>query len=301
MTRKAATGVGFVAVILWSLLASLVALTRAVPPFQLAAMAFAVAGIIGLVYLVVSGEGLRVLLKVPPAAWALGVGGLFGYHFLYFVALRRAPALEANLLNYLWPLLIVLLSAVLPTPARGQGLRWWHVAGALLGLAGTVLIITAHGDAAFRTNAWRGYVAAVGAALVWSHYSVLSLRFAHVPSSAVTGFCIVTAVASAACHLAFEITFWPHGALEWAAVVAMGLGPVGLAFYVWDYGVKHGDIRVLGGAAYLTPLLSTLLLVTLGLGEATPALWAACALITGGAVLAARELLFASPGKSDHS
>ena len=80
--------------------------------------------------------------------------------------------------------------------------------------------------------------------------------------------------------------------MQWAAVAGLGIGPVGAAFYVWDYGVKHGDIRVLGAAAYATPMLSTLALVTLGSSTAGPALWTACILITAGAALAAREMLF---------
>jgi drug/metabolite transporter (DMT)-like permease len=284
-----------VAVCLWSLLASLTALAREIPPFQLAAMSFAIAGALGCAYIVVSGKGLASLRFVPLPAWALGVAGLFGYHFLYFLALRTAPALEANLLNYLWPLLIVLFSALLPAGGKRQGLRWWHLAGALLGLAGTLLILTAGGKAGFSAQAWGGYMAAAGAAFVWAFYSVLSRHFAHVPSSAVAGYCLLTAVAAALCHLVFETTVWPSNASGWAAVAGLGAGPVGLAFYVWDHGVKHGDIRVLGAAAYATPLLSTLLLVLFGLGQASPALWAACALITGGAILAAWEML--APGR----
>jgi len=53
-------------------------------------------------------------LRISPLAWLHdGVGGLFGYHALFFAAMAHAPAAEANLLNYMWPLLIVLLSAPL--------------------------------------------------------------------------------------------------------------------------------------------------------------------------------------------
>lgn len=290
--RARATLIGFGAVLLWSLLATLVTLTRIVPPFQLAAMAFAVGGLIGVLHLALFGRGLRDIRAVPPLAWALGVGGLFGYHLLYFLALRHAPALEANLLNYTWPLLIVLLAAAIPAGNGGGGLRWWHLAGAAMGLAGTALILTASTEPAFRSLAWRGYLLAAGASVTWSCYSVLSRRFTDVPSTAVAGYCLVTAVAAAICHLALEITFWPDDLAGWAAVLALGLGPVGAAFYLWDYGVKHGDLRVLGAAAYMAPLLSTLFLVALGLGHATHELWIACLLITGGAALAAREMLF---------
>ncbi len=290
MTQRAATGVGFVAICLWSLLASLTALARDIPPFQLAAMSFAIAGILGLAYIAISGTQMAALRGVPLPAWALGVAGLFGYHFLFFLALRRAPALEANLLNYTWPLLIVLFSARIPVQGARAGLRWWHLAGTALGFAGTLLILTSSGKPGFHAQAWSGYLAAVGAAVVWALYSVLSRRFAHVPSIAVTGYCLATAAAATLCHLIFETSVWPGDAGGWATIAGLGAGPVGLAFYVWDYGVKHGDIRVLGAAAYATPLLSTLLLVLLGLGQSTPALWAACALIIGGALLAAWDM-----------
>lgn len=294
-----ATAIGGTTILMWSTLAILTALSGQVPPFQLVAMAFALAALLAVIKWLLFGEPVLAQWRWPPAAWAVGVSGLFGYHFLYFVALRRAPPVEANLLNYLWPLLIVLFSALLP----GHRLRWWHVVGALVGLAGTVVLIGAGGEAegivgvtgfGFRQEFALGYLAAVGAAVTWAGYSLLSRRFAHVPTDAVGGFCAITAVLAALAHLAFETTVWPRGG-EWLAVLGLGLGPVGAAFFTWDYGVKHGDIRVLGAAAYAAPLLSTLLLVAAGEARLTTALTLACFLITGGALLAAQEMLFRRP------
>ena len=293
---RAATGIGGIAIVLWSLLALLTTLTGGVPPFLLVALSFFIGGTLGLIYLVCSPRGLRSLLETPLSAWALGVAGLFGYHALYFLALRSAPVVQANLIIYLWPLLIVLFSALLPGDKETGGLKWWHVSGALLGLTGTVLIIVGGGPPELHSAGgipWLGYGAALAAALVWSGYSVANRRFANVPSTSVAGFCVATAVLATAAHLVFEQTVWPASPGEWAAVAGLGLGPVGAAFYVWDHGVKHGDIRVLGAAAYATPVLSTLALVMLGRATAGPALWAACILIIAGAVLAAREMLFA--------
>jgi len=134
-------------------------------------------------------------------------------------------------------------------------------------------------------EAWLGYLLALACAFVWSSYSILSRRFQNVPSSAVAGFCAVTAGLSFICHLLFETTLWPVGLTQWAAVAGLGLGPVGLAFYVWDYGVKHGDIRLLGVMSYAAPVLSTVL-VGAGFAEPTAGLGLACALIVGGALLA---------------
>jgi drug/metabolite transporter (DMT)-like permease len=217
--------------------------------------------------------------------WALGIYGLFGYHALYFLALKTAPAIEANLLNYLWPLLIVLFSSLLP----GERLRWFHLAGALLGLAGAVILTLGGGAVALSWEYALGYGAALGCAVVWSSYSVLSRRFGNVPSDSVGGFCAATAILGFVAHALFETMLWPQG-WQWAAVVALGLGPVGLAFYLWDHGMKRGDIRALGALSYATPLLSTVLLILFGAGALTWPVLAAAVLIVGGALLAAGDL-----------
>lgn len=283
--RRRATLVGSTAVLMWATLALLTTMTGGVPPFQLVGMAFAVAFLIGLVRPLARGRSPLAALRQKLAVWALGVGGLFGFHFFFFLSLRLAPPVEANLINYSWPLLIVLFSALLP----GERLRWWHVAGAGMGLAGAALLIGGGGGLALDGGHAGGYAAAVVSALIWSGYSVASRRVGHVPTDAVGGFCGATAVLALACHGLLEATVWPD-AVGWAAVLGLGLGPVGLAFFVWDHGVKRGDIQVLGALAYGAPLLSTLLLVAAGRGAFTWPVAVACALIVGGALLASREM-----------
>jgi drug/metabolite transporter (DMT)-like permease len=287
LSRRAATGIGFIAVLLWSLLAVLTAASGSMPALQLLAVSFGIGGLAGLLLWLVRPGAARAL-RQPWPVWLLGVGGLFGYHAAYFLALRHAPVVEAGLINYLWPLLIVVFSALLP----GERLKWQHVAGVVLGLAGAVLVVTRGQNFGFDPAYGFGYSAALVAALLWSTYSVLSRRFASVPSDAITGFCLVTAALAAACHVAFEPTVWPSDVGQWLAIVGLGLGPVGLAFYVWDVGVKHGDIQALGAAAYSAPLLSTAILVGAGYAAYSHVLLLACLLVTAGAVLAAADLLF---------
>src|SRR5690606_30758158 len=241
-------------------LALLTTLSGAVPPFQLVAMAFGLAFLLALGGWLLRGEPVAAHLRQPTQVWALGIGGLFGYHFFYFLALRNAPPVEAGLIAYLWPLLIVLFSALLP----GERLRWWHLAGALAGLAGAALLVTNGGAVSFRADYALGYLAALACAFTWSAYSVLSRFVKSVPTDTVGGFCAASAVLGLVCHLIFEDTVLPGSALEWLAVLALGLGPVGLAFFTWDHGVKHGDIKALGAASYAAPLLSTILLVLFG-------------------------------------
>ncbi|MCB4770805.1 EamA family transporter [Ancylobacter sp. Lp-2] len=282
ISRSAATLIGLSAILLWATLALATSATGAVPPFLLTALTFAIGGTVGLVAAMARGVGLSAL-RQPWPVWLHGVGGLFGYHFFYFSALKLAPPAEAGLIAYLWPLLIVLMSAALP----GERLRPAHVVGALMGLAGTILLLGARaGGLGFSPAYLPGYAAAALCAVIWSSYSVLARRFATVPTEAVAGFCLATAALSVPCHLLFEPSIWPSGTTEWLAIAALGIGPVGIAFYTWDIGMKRGDIRLLGVASYAAPVLSTLLLVATGFASASWALAGACALIVGGAGVA---------------
>lgn len=287
MTRLQATGIGAIAILLWALLALFTTLSGDIPPFQLTAMAFGVSAVIALARWV-QKPSRAANLRQPLPVWALGVGGLFGYHFLYFTALQAAPPVEASLIAYLWPLLIVVFSALLP----GEQLRWYHVAGALLGFAGAAMIVTDGGSVTFKGEYAFGYAIALLASLTWSGYSVLSRKFAHVSTEVVSGFCIVTACLAAVCHVVLETTVMPTNWVQWSAVLALGLGPVGLAFFAWDYGVKRGDIQVLGAASYSAPLLSTLVLLAVGLADPSWEIALACVAITAGAVVASKDMLF---------
>lgn len=276
-TARPATAVGFTAILMWATLALLTKLSGPLPPFQLTAIAFSLAALIGRL-LPRPSERLR----LPLAAWLHGVGGLFGFHFFYFLALQQAPAVEASLIAYLWPLLIVLLSA----QQLRQSLRWFQLIGALAGFAGAALLVSGGQGLSFSWAFWPGYGAALVCALIWAIYSVRSRAFGAVPTHAVGGFCGVTAGLAWLCHFLLEVTVWPSGG-QWAAIAGLGLGPVGLAFYSWDYGVKHGNLRLLGALSYLAPLLSTLLLAATGFAAASWNIAAACLLIVGGAGLAA--------------
>ncbi len=279
----AATLLGALAILLWSALAVLTTQTRGVPPFELLALTFGVACVGSISYLSLGGRAALARLRLPWRAWLLGFTGLFAYHALYFLALNNAPPAEASLIAYLWPLLIVLFAAMLP----GERLHARHLGGAALGLAGTALVVTRGGGAALGSRAL-GDLAALGCALVWSGYSVANRRFSEQPSEAIAGICGGVALAGLACTLAFEHPVTPDG-WQWAAILALGAGPVGMAFFAWDFATKHGRLPVLGALAYLAPLLSTLLLIGFGQARASPVLLAAALLVIAGAVVATRR------------
>lgn len=285
MSSRTASLIGLTAILMWSLLAVLTVATGKIPAFQLAAMTFAIGALVGSLTWI-GRPGAIGALQQAPLAWIVGVGGLFGYHALYFLALRFAPPAEAGLLNYLWPLLIVLFSSLLP----GERLAPHHVVGALLGLIGTVLLFAGGTLSSFATGQLPGLFAAFLAAFVWATYSVMSRRLKSVPTDAVAGFCLATALLSMLVHVLIEDTIWPETAWQWLAVIALGVGPVGAAFYTWDVGMKRGDIRVIGAASYATPLLSTLFLILAGFAKPSANIAIAAVLIAGGGLVAARDM-----------
>lgn len=286
-----ATAAGMAAVLLWSCLALLTTLTAGIPPFELLALSFGIAFVLGTALLALDRRGARLAVwRQPWGAWLTGFLGLFGYHALYFFALKSAPAARASLIAYLWPLFLVLLSAL--AAGRKPGPR--HLVGAALGLAGTAAILLARGDPAADTgaigaNSVAGYIAAFACALTWSGYSVLNRRYSHVPSGIVSGLCGLVALAGLACHLALEATVWP-GPGQWLAIAGLGLGPVGAAFFAWDHASKHGNLAVLGALSYLAPLISTLLLILTGQADAGLFLLVPALLIIAGAVVATAPL-----------
>jgi drug/metabolite transporter (DMT)-like permease len=280
MTKANATATGFTAVLMWSLLALFTIGSAPVPPFLLNALCFGIGGLIGLVW--TARQGFGVLRGVGWKVYAFGTIGLFGYHFLYFTAFRLSPAAETGLIAYLWPLFIVLLSGLLP----GEKLRMQHVIGAVIAFSGAAVIVLGRDDTG--AGSALGLALAFLCALTWAGYSILSRRLGNVPTESVTVFCLATATLSVLAHLALEETVWPVGAMGWGAVLALGIGPVGVAFFTWDIGMKRGDIQLLGVASYAAPLLSTLALVAAGIAKPGWAIAIAAILITSGAALAAR-------------
>lgn len=281
MTQTKATIIGFTAVLMWALLALFTIGSAPVPPFLLNALCFGIGGMIGLIW--TARRGFGVLRSVSWKVYAFGTLGLFGYHFLYFTAFRIAPTAETGLIAYLWPLFIVLFSGLLP----GERLRPLHIVGALTAFAGAALIVLRGGVDLAGASA-PGLTLGFACAITWAAYSVLSRRLGDVPTESVAVFCLATAALSVIAHIATEETIWPQSLGGWGSVLALGIGPVGAAFFTWDIGMKKGDIQLLGVASYAAPLLSTLALVAAGITPATPVIGVAATLIAGGAALAAR-------------
>jgi drug/metabolite transporter (DMT)-like permease len=251
-----ADGLALAAIALWGTLASLGVSLAHVPPFLLTGLSLLIGSLIALPL----SRFKLAAWRLPLRTLALGVYGLFMFHFLLFLALRHAPPVEANLINYLWPLGMVVMA---PLFLPGLHLHWQHVGAAVVGFVGAAVAIVGRGGggAGLQLGFEPGYLLALGAAFVWASYSLLTRRVPAFSTAAVGSFAAVSGVLSLVCHWALE----PATALspqDWLLILAMGLGPLGGAFFLWDAAIKAGDPRRIGLMAFLTPLLSTALLVT---------------------------------------
>jgi drug/metabolite transporter (DMT)-like permease len=267
------------AVLIWSTLAILGSKLENVPSFLLVGVALSTSGILSTIKIKE--------WSVPKRTLLIGIGGIFGYHFLIFTAYKYSPVIEANLLNYLWPLLIVLLSPVI---FPEYSLDTNHILGALLGLAGAGIIITG-GKISLEWKYLPGYFLAIGAALIWAVYSLMSKKVSSFPTSAVGGFCMISGIFSLLFYLVSlnKGGFYIPDGSEWLYMFLLGLGPMGSAFFFWDMALKEGDPRVIGSITYLTPLLSTFWLILAGGKKLTLISGFAMLLLIVGAYIGSRK------------
>jgi drug/metabolite transporter (DMT)-like permease len=268
------------AIALWATLASLGVALKHVPPFLLTGIALLAGSLLALPFVLKDPRQW----KIPAPTLALGIYGLFGFHFLLFIALRHAPAVEANLVNYLWPLFMVVLA---PLFLKNMMLRGVHVAAALLGFAGAAIAILGAREGASGGGWFWGYLPALASAFIWASYSLLTQRVKPFPTAAIGLFGLVSGALSLLCHWALEPST-VLSARDGALLAVMGLGPLGAAFFLWDKALKLGDARQIGILSYLTPLCSTALLMVVSGRALSWSIALAAVMIIGAAVLGTR-------------
>ena len=263
------------AVFLWSSLAALAALLPQVPPFLKTGIGLLIGSLLALPLSRFDLKQLRVGWKTL----ALGVYGLFGYHAALFLALQTAPSVQANLVNYLWPLLIVVLA---PVFIRTSKLSLRIILAAVVGFAGAAVAVLSGGVTSGEFEI--GYLFALIAAIVWATYSLGTKIIGSFPTAAVGVFAFVAGALARAAHLMFESPV-DLSSNDWVLLILLGVGPLGAAFYFWDYAIKNGNPQQVGLLSFLTPLLSTTLLVFSTGEKLSPLLFVSAGLIVSGALL----------------
>ncbi|GAK69939.1 DMT family transporter [Agrobacterium rubi] len=281
--RLTASLIGAVGVILWATETMLVTLTTSIPPLQTVALAFMFSAAMSPAVWFLTGSHPLEAFRQPLRVWVFTVVSLVGYHSCIYYATQQAPPAAAALLQSTTPLMIVLGSAFLP----GERLRWWHVIGALLGFVGVTLLVETGGEGASASSSFF-YLALIGvAAGLWGLYSVVARTLPDVPSSTLGMFYAASAVITFAAHLLLE-SWVPPQPTEWLAVAGLGIFPMGLAIYFWDFGLKRGDIQALGAFSYVEPFIGAVLVALFtGATLSLSLFWSGLLVVTGAVIASA--------------
>jgi drug/metabolite transporter (DMT)-like permease len=290
LPRLLPTLLGAAGVLLWATETTLITYTAAIPPIQTVALAFTFAALLSPLMWWITGESPGEAFRLPVPVWVLMVGSLVGYHAVIYYATQLAPPGPAALLQGTTPLMIMLGSAFLP----GERLRWWHLLGGGLGFIGMGMLVESGGgtgsggDPVF-------HLTLIGiAAALWGIYSVATRSLPQVPSSALGVFYVAGSILCLMAHFSLEDWVTPTWT-ELGAIAGLGLLPMGLAIYLWDFGCKHGDIQALGALSYIEPFIGAALVALLTSGALEPRLvWAGC-LVIGGAIIASSSLWRTEP------
>lgn len=279
-TIKYATPIGYGALLLWALAASLATPLRRLPTFEVLAIVFSFGFVIVACKLTIAGQWKKI--RQPLIVWFIGVAGIFGNCTFFLAAFKHAPAAQVDLINYLWPIMMFLLAQFV----LKEKCTWRQMAGVLLGFGGVcVLIIGSHGVFVFHRNYIVGYVFAFLGAFIWATYTFMTrYRSKKIPSEMLGVYCGAGAIISLVCHFIWEHSVMPSLSQS-MVIIAMGLFPQGLAYFLWDYGIKNGNYKLLSILAYGNPIISVLLLVVFGMTQFTATLLIASLLVVAGGIM----------------
>lgn len=281
ITKSAAIWAGIASILQWAVFPTMTKLAGDIQPFQIIGVAFSVAFLMTVMHWLKEGSNIISHFKMPLPLLLLGIWGLFGFHFCYFFAFQRAPALDVFLIIEMWPILLMLAAVIF----AHERLHIHQMIGAVIGFAGVVMVASKGEFSGFSSQYTEGYSLAAAAALTWAVYSALSKRYAAYMSADTIGvFCGISAVLSLFCHWKFES--WHHlSQFQWLMLILMGIGPVGIAFFTWNIGMKYGNITLLGILSLTIPLLGTLILTMFGYGEFTSKIAMATILVVAGGAI----------------
>lgn len=250
-----ATLTGYGALLMWSCYALMVTFLNDIPTFELLTIVFLGGFLIMAVRLTIRGEWNKI--KQPWLIWLVGIGGIIGNDMANIAALKAAPPIQVTLINYLWPMLVVVLASFLPT----EHFTKKHFISSIIGLMGIYILVT-HGQglAGFNWTYLKGYVLAFSGSLIWAIYCVISRYHSQTPIEMLGMYFGVGVIISLISHFSYENTIFPSS-LQWLILAAMVLTTSGVAYYCWDYGCKKGDVKLLSILTYGNPVISTLVLI----------------------------------------
>lgn len=270
---------GYIALLFWAAAGVLATVVKPIPTFEVISIAFGISFTIVATKLTLFHQWH--IIKQPWLLWIIGIAGVFGNDILYIAAFKYAPSAQVDLLNYLWPVLVVIFASMLP----GEKFTVKHTIAAVFGFAGAYLLITGEqGFASFNINYLPGYLLALFDAIVWSVYCLVARHYKNIPTEMIGMYCGIGFVLSLLIHFNFEPNVTPN-MHQLLVMIVMGLTTQGFAYFFWDFGIKNGNFKMLSIVSYGNPIIAIMLLIGFGMATSTPLLWDACILVSIGGLI----------------
>lgn len=247
--------IGYSGLLMWSCYALLVSAMKGVPTFEMLTIIFLCGFLAISARLTIRGEWHKI--KQPLIVWIVGVVGILGNDFTTIAAFKAAPPVQVELINYLWPMMVVLFACLLP----GERFTFKHFLSAFIGLYGAYILMTHnHGMAGFHWNYMTGYILAFSGGVIWALYCLISRYHNNTPLDMLGMYFGIGAIVSFACHWQYEPSVMPSAG-QFIILAIMALTTSGLAYFCWDFGCKRGNVKLLSILTYGNPILSALLLI----------------------------------------
>ncbi len=280
LTVRRATYLGLGALTMWTVEPLLISEVNSLPIFEVLSIIFFSSFMLTAIRLT-KQKRWHSVLKQPAFIWGAGLLGICLSDFAYIYGAKYAPIAHVDLIDYLWPCLVVAFTSMLPN----ERFSVQHIVGALLGLVGIYVLV--HNEVSqngFNTGYLFGYLLALFGAFLWGGYSAFSRYHKNVPTEMIGMYCGLGAVLCLLLHLKFE-TFVMPTASEGSLAVLTGITGAGIAYQLWDHGVKFGNVYLLSSATYIARISAMALLVMFGKEPLTLSLVIACLLTSFGVFL----------------
>lgn len=277
---SSATLIGYIGVLFWSFSAIFNASVRRIPTFEIIIFAYGTACVVILARVAWRREWHK--FKQPLMIWVIGILGIYANDVFYIAAFKQIPAVQADLINYLWPVGVIIFSGFLPR----EKFNAYHLAAALIALIGVYVLVTGgRGLGGINPRYFVGYSLALSGVVTWCVFVLVSRHYPDIPVEMIGVYCGIGALLSIVPQAVTEKFVMPT-AKDLAVLIMMGLTAQGLAYVLWEIGVKRGNFLLLSVLAYGNPILSVLLLVIFGFTQLTVAVAIASVMVTIAGVFA---------------
>ncbi|MBQ9936120.1 MAG: DMT family transporter [Lachnospiraceae bacterium] len=271
-------------VFMWSTLAAVVKLLLSdIPNLQALAISSYISSGFLLIVNVFTGK-IKVMksLKIKDIGIISGLGfiGLFVYSALYYYGLSQLTSQEACIVNYLWPIMLVIFSCII----LKEKLTAMKAVAMICSFVGIVVLSMGSGDNS-EGNVTLGIFSCIIAAACYGLFSVLNKKFNYDQSISMMIFWLVAAVCSTVLGIVTEDWVSLDGR-QWLGMLWLGIVVDAIAYLLWAIALNGtGNTAKIANIAYLTPFLSLVVSALLLKEEITLRALVALVFIIGGILL----------------